>query len=141
MKKIYVTGLLTLMLSLFASEASSQVTASFYTNDANSKIALGYNFNDKLWTDLRIYSGTNIDNITPELVLNYNFIRKDMYDTYVGGGVILNDINGIVVPLGLAIKPLENVKNLSINLELNPLYEIDYEDVYIRAFIGIRYKL
>lgn len=94
-----------------------------------------------MWSDLRIYSGTTIDNFTPEIVLNYNFLRKENYETYFGAGAILNNINGIVIPIGIGIKPFENLKNLSINIEFNPLYEIDLDDVFIRGFIGIRYKL
>jgi hypothetical protein len=68
-------------------------------------------------------------------------LRKENYYTYVGGGIIVNNINGIVVPIGIGIKPFENMKNLSINIEFNPLYEIDLDDLYIRGFIGLRYKI
>jgi hypothetical protein len=104
-------------------------------------LAIGYEFNEKLWTDLRIYSGTNLANLTPELVLNYNFIRKENYYTYVGGGVLFNNINGLVVPIGIGIQPFENLKNLSLNVEFNPLYETDFNELFIRGFVGIRYKL
>ena len=133
--------LITLILGLVATMSYSQITTSFYVNESNSKLAIGYEFNEKLWTDLRIYSGTNISNFTPEIVLNYNFLRKENYYTYVGGGIILNNINGIVVPFGVGIKPFENMKNLSINIEFNPLYEIDLDDLFIRGFIGLRYKI
>ena len=133
--------LITLILGTIATTSYSQITTSFYVNDSNSKVAIGYEFNEKLWTDLRIYSGTNIDNFTPEVVLNYNFLRKENYYTYIGGGIILNNINGVVVPIGVGIKPFENLKNLSINIECNLLYETDLEDLFIRGFIGIRYKI
>lgn len=133
--------LITLILGLVAITSYSQITTSFYVSESNSKFGIGYEFNEKLWTDLRVYSGTNISNFTPEIVLNYNFLRKENYYTYVGGGIIVNDINGIVVPLGIGIKPFENMKNLSINIEFNPLYEIDLDDLFIRGFIGLRYKI
>ena len=138
-KKLKLT--IFLCLSIIYFKGYSQISTSFYMNESNSKVAIGYEFNDKLWTDLRIYSGTNIGNLTPEIVLNYNFVRKENYDTYIGGGVILNNINGLVIPIGIAVKPFENFKNLSFNIEFNPLYEIDLNDLYIRGFIGIRYKL
>ena len=130
-----------LILSVVCLKGYSQVTTSFYSNESNSKVAIGYQFNDKLWTDLRIYSGTSIDNLTPEIVLNYNYLRTENYETYVGAGLILNNINGIVIPIGIAIKPFENLKNLSLNIEFNPVYEFDLNDLFIRGFIGIRYKL
>jgi len=133
--------ILFLILSVVYLRGYSQVTTSFYANESNSKVAIGYQFNDKLWTDLRIYSGTSIDNLTPEIVLNYNYLRTENYETYVGAGLILNNINGIVIPIGIAIKPFENLKNLSLNIEFNPVYEFDLNDLFIRGFIGIRYKL
>ena len=131
----------TLILGIIFFNSYSQISASFYQNESNSKIAIGYEFNNKLWTDFRLYSGTNIENITPEIVLNYNFVKKEKYETYIGAGIVLNNINGIIIPIGIGIKPFENLKNLSLNIELNPLYEIDFEDVFIRGFIGIRYVL
>lgn len=129
------------LCGLTVSSVYSQLTTSFYTNDSNSKIALGYEFSDALWADFRIYSGTSSGNITPEIVLNYNFVNKENYYTYFGGGIILNNINGILVPVGIGIKPFENLRNLSLNIELNPLYEIDFNDVFFSGFIGIRYTL
>ena len=131
----------TLILGIIFFNSYSQISASFYQNESNSKIAIGYEFNDKLWTDFRLYSVTNIENITPEIVLNYNFMKKEKYEAYIGAGIILNNINGIIIPIGIGIKPFENLKNLSLNIELNPLYEIDFEDVFIRGFIGIKYVL
>lgn len=132
--------LFALGLFLMYTNSNAQLTASFYQNNINSKFAVGYEFSEKLWADVRIYSGTSIDDITPEFVLNYNFIRKENYFSYVGGGVILNNINGIVLPLGIGIKPFENLKNFSINIEFNPIYEFDLNDLFLTGFIGIRYR-
>lgn len=134
--------ILSIALLLFITTvASSQITASFYTNSNSSKFAAGYNINERFWTDLRVYSGTDIDNITPELVINHNIVKKSSYDVYFGAGAILNDINAFVIPIGIGIKPLDSLKNLSLNIEFNPIYEIDLDDVFIRGFVGVRYIL
>lgn len=73
--------------------------------------------------------------------MNYNFLRKENYEIYFGAGVIFNNINGIVIPIGIGIKPFKSVQNLSLNIEFNPVYELDWNDLFIRGFIGIRYKL
>lgn len=125
----------------FSTKANAQISTSFYTNDSYSKFAVGYNFTEKLWGDLRIYSETSIDNITPEMVLNYNLITKNSYDFYSGVGITLNNINGVVIPVGVAIKPFENLKELSFNIEFTPLYEVDHRNLFIRGFLGIRYRL
>lgn len=130
-----------LSLSAVYLKGYSQVSTLFYANESHSKVAVGYQFNDKWWSDLRIYSGTTINNVTPEIVLNYNFLRKENYEIYFGARVIFNNINGIVIPIGIGIKPFKSVQNLSLNIEFNPLYELDWNDLFIRGFIGIRYKL
>ncbi len=33
------------------------------------------------------------------------------------------------------------MKNLSINIEFNPLYEIYLDDLFIRGFVGLRCKI
>lgn len=133
--------ILTIIIAVFSFNSYSQISTSFYQNDSYSKIAIGYEFNEKLWGDVRIYSGTNIINFTPEIVLNYNLKRKEKYETYIGAGFSLNNINGIIIPLGIGIKPFETLKNLSFNIELNPTYEIVLGDLLIRGFVGIRYIL
>lgn len=140
-KQQKINVLLFLCLSLIGLKGHAQLSTSFYTNESNSKIAFGYEFNEKLWGDLRIYSNFSIADITPEIVLNYNYLLKDNYETYVGAGLVLNNLNGIVIPVGIAIKPFEQLKNVSLNIEFNPVYEFDFNDLFIQGFIGIRYKL
>ncbi|MHB0756801.1 hypothetical protein [Polaribacter sp. M15] len=133
--------ILTVIFAFFYLTNNAQTSVSFYQNETNSKIAIGYEFHKKLWADLRVYSGTNIGNFTPEVVLNYNFVNKEKYETYIGAGFSLNNISGIIIPVGIGIKPFEKLKNLSLNIELNPTYEMDLDDLLIRGFIGVRYVL
>ena len=119
---------------------NSQVSASFHTNSHFSKIGVGYDFNESLWTELRVHSGTFIESITPEIVLNYNFVRKEVFESYLGGGVVLNGFNGILGQAGLQIKPFENLRSFSFIIEAQPQYNWDYEDVIFNGFGGIRYK-
>ncbi|TVQ76847.1 MAG: hypothetical protein EA358_08370 [Flavobacteriales bacterium] len=130
-----------LFLVMVSSSAYAQLTTSFYINESNSKYAIGYEFNEKLWADFRLFSGTSINNLTPEVVLNYNFLRRENYYTYAGGGIVVNNINGFVFPIGIGIKPLVNLKNLSLNIELSPLYETRFDDIFIMGFVGVRYVI
>ncbi len=118
----------------------SQVSIAYFGNSNLSKIGVGYDFNEKLWADFRVYSGTSISGFTPEVVLNYNYLRKENYKTYFGGGFVLNYFNGIVAQIGAQIMPLNNLKNFSLHLEFQPLYEVEREEVYLNGFWGIRYK-
>ena len=121
-------------------EVQSQISAAIYGNSSDTKIGLGYDFNEKFWSELRLYSGTSIEHTTAELVLNYNVIRAVKYKAYFGGGIIANRLNGLITPVGVRFAPLENFSNFSIQLELQPMYEIDYDNIFLSAFAGIRYK-
>ncbi len=129
------------MILLSAFFVKAQLSTSFFLNTNASKIGVGYQFSERTWADLRIYSGTAIDYITPELTINRNFIVKENYDAYIGGGIIISKpLNGFLLPLGVAVKPFENQKNLSFNIEFNPLYEWDEEELFVRGFVGLRYR-
>lgn len=130
-----------LFFGIVYSTCHAQLTTSFYMNDQNSKVAIGYEFNDRLWADFRIFSGFNFNYFKPEVVLNYNFIQRENYYTYVGGGFSANSFNSsVLVPLGIGIKPFDNLKNLSINIELIPTYYFDFQDAFIVGFVGLRYR-
>lgn len=136
---------ITLKISLFLlfvfsfNQAQSQISASFYGNANNSKIGFGYDFNESLWTEVRLYSDTSIGNATAEAVLNYNFLRRETYDTYFGGGIVVNNLTGVILPIGARLKPFENLRNLAFHIELQPMYEVDFDDVLLFGFAGLRY--
>tara|TARA_B100000953_G_scaffold226851_1_gene188461 strand:+ start:1547 stop:1975 length:429 start_codon:yes stop_codon:yes gene_type:complete len=140
MKNIYKFAAFLIVCLCSFQSATAQMSASFHTNAHYSKIGLGYNFNERLWLDGRIYSGTTIEGITPEVSLNYNFIQREIYETYFGAGVVLNHLNAVVLQSGLQLKPIENLRNFSFILEAQPQYNWDYETFYFNAFGGIRYK-
>ncbi|CAM4356302.1 hypothetical protein [Gillisia limnaea] len=140
MSKITLKAIFILSLLFSFNQAKAQLSVSYFGNSANSKVGVGYDFNEKLWTELRIYSGTSLENVTAEAVLNYNFLRREKYRTYVGGGVVVNNLNGVVVPIGVQFTPFESLNNFSFHIELQAMYEVDYEDLFINGFGGIRYK-
>ncbi len=128
-----------LVLTSLLTKADGQVTASFYFNANNSKFAVGYEFTDRFWADLRIYSGSLMEDITPELVLAYNFLQKDKYETYAGLGLSIQHFEGVVIPIGLAVKPFESLENLSFNIEFTPL--IGDHGMLLRSYLGVRYEI
>lgn len=137
-KKLLFLSLLFCSISI--PKGFAQLSISAYTNHADTKLGIGYQFNEKLWSEFRVYMGTNISKVTPEITLNYNFVRRENYDTYIGIGGVLNHIKGVVLPVGVGIKPFKSLKNFALHIEFTPLYELDYGDLYLRGFVGIRYK-
>ena len=137
--KIILFSLFIVFTLLNPCKLQAQFSAAFYQNNVSSKIAIGYEFNDKLWSEFRFYSGTNIEDFTPEIVLNYNFIRQDYYNTYLGLGFVLNQINGLVVPIGVGVKPFENLKNLSFNIEFTPQVLTELDGILFSGFVGVRF--
>ena len=130
--------ILSVLISIISIKGISQVSISYYSSSL-SKIGVAYTFNDKLWSELRLYSNTSIDDITPELVVNYNISRKENHNIYLGLGVNVNYFNGIVVPIGIQFTPIEKFKNLALHIEFQPT--IDFEtDVLLQSSWGLRYR-
>ncbi|HEX2936182.1 MAG TPA: hypothetical protein VHO72_12590 [Bacteroidales bacterium] len=129
----FLIGLLSLSLSSF-----SQLSVSYQYSSLN-KLGLGYNFSPRIWTELRLYSNTNLDNLTPELALLYNVSIKERHEIYVGIGGVANGFSGVLFPIGVQFRPFENFKRFSIHIELAPLIETNRDEVIIQSAAGIRY--
>ena len=126
------------MLTLFGVNGFSQVSVSFY-NSSLSKIGVAYNFNGKVWTELRVYSNTTFDNITPELVACYNVINKEKYNIYAGIGGVVNYYNGIVLPVGVQFSPFEKLSNFSLHIECQPTFDFE-DDFILQSSWGLRFR-
>lgn len=110
-----------------------------YQYSSLSKIGLGYNFSQRIWSELRIFSDTYLEGFTPELVVLYNISIKERHEIYIGAGGVINAISGIVLPVGLQFRPLENFRRFSIQIEFEPTIDIGNEDLGFLSSAGIRY--
>jgi len=134
-KKILILLLGTLTLSF--RYASAQLSVSYYSSSL-SKVAIAYNFNPKIWTELRIYSNKIIDDFTPELVFCYNIVNKEKHNIYIGAGLNINYYNGVVTPIGVQFSPFEKLSNFSLHIEIQPCFDFE-KDMVIQSAWGIRY--
>lgn len=124
--------------SILSVKGFSQLSISYYSSSL-SKIGLGYNFNDRLWSELRLYSNTSIENITPELVICYNIMKKEMHNIYLGLGGNVNYFTGFVLPIGAQFTPFEKLERFSLHIEFQPTLDID-SDLILQSSWGLRYK-
>jgi hypothetical protein len=126
------------LFTLFSVEGFSQLSISYYSSSL-SKIGLGYNFNDKFWSELRLYSNTTLDDITPELVICYNVVKKERHNIYLGLGGNFNYFTGFVLPVGVQFTPCEKLNGFSLHIELQPTLDFD-NDLILQSSWGLRYK-
>ncbi|MCF8219453.1 MAG: hypothetical protein K9J21_10805 [Bacteroidales bacterium] len=126
------------LLSLLSLKGFSQMSVSYYSSSL-SKIGLAYNFSDKIWSELRLYSNTSIDDLTPELVLCYNIVEKEKHNVYLGLGGNMNYFTGFVLPVGVQFTPVEKFKRFSLHIELQPTLDLE-SDLMIQSSWGLRYK-
>lgn len=127
-----------LILLLLTSKSYSQISVSYY-NSSLSKIGLGYNFSEKVWGELRLYSNTAIYDVTPEFVVCYNIVQKENHNIYVGLGGVINYFTGFVVPVGVQFIPFEKSKKLSFHIEFQPTLDF-YNDMVFQSAWGLRYR-
>jgi len=124
--------------SIISVKGFSQLSISYYSSSL-SKIGLGYNFNDRLWSELRLYSNTSFDEITPELVICYNIVKKERHNIYLGLGGNVNYFTGFVLPVGVQFTPIEKLDRFSLHIEFQPSLDID-SDLILQSSWGLRYK-
>jgi len=138
MKKIIIILGLSLLLLSFNNRCLGQFSLSYHYSSLN-KFGLAYNLSQRFWAELKIYSNTYIEDFTPELTLLYNVSVKDYHEFYIGAGGVINYFTGIVLPIGLQVRPFENFKKLSFQIEFEPTIDIENEDLLIQSSAGIRY--
>jgi hypothetical protein len=127
-----------IFFSLISFNGFSQLSISYYSSTL-SKIGLGYNFNDRFWSELRLYSNTSISDITPEVVICYNIVKKERHNIYLGLGGNVNYFTGFVLPVGVQFTPIEKFERFSLHIELQPTLDIE-SDLIIQSSWGLRYK-
>ena len=139
MKKMIKVFVLAVILAALPLTVFPQLSVSYYSSNL-SKIGLAYDFSPRVWTELRLYSDTDLSSITPELVFCFNVASKDYHKVYLGFGVNVNYFTGIVLPIGVQFSPFEKFNRFSLHIELEPTLDFSSEDVIIQSSWGIRYK-
>ncbi len=127
------------LLALMPVAAFSQLSISFYSSNL-SKIGLAYDFSPRFWSELRLYSNTDLSNITPELVFCFNVADREYHKVYLGLGVNVNYFTGFVMPIGVQFSPFEKFNRFSMHIELEPTLDFSSEDFILQSSWGIRYK-
>ena len=127
-----------IFLSFNSYEGFSQLSISYYSSTL-SKIGLGYNFNERFWSELRLYSNTSISDLTPEVVICYNIVKKERHNIYLGLGGNVNYFTGFVLPVGVQFTPIEKFDRFSLHIELQPTLDLN-SDLIIQSSWGLRYK-
>jgi hypothetical protein len=130
---------LTALLGLISVTGFSQFSISYYSSNL-SKIGLAYDFTNRFWTELRLYSDTDISDITPELVFCFNVVKKEKHNIYLGLGANINYFTGFVMPIGVQFTPFEKLERFSLHIELEPTLDISGETLVIQSSWGLRYK-
>ena len=127
------------LFSVIGFKAYSQMSVSYYSSSF-SKIGLGYNFNDRLWSELRLYSYTSLLDITPEIVVCYNIVKKENHNVYLGFGANINYYTGFVLPVGVQFTPIEKFDRFTLHIEFQPTLDFMQGDIIMQSSWGIRYR-
>jgi hypothetical protein len=136
MKKI---TLIFILLFAFCFSAKAQFSVSYYQTNTISKIGLGYEFSDRIWSDVRMYGGLELEDFTIQPTILGNFVRKEKFDVYVGAGLTVGLLEGVNIPLGVRFRPLDNHRNILIHLEAEPLFQFENDGNIFFASFGLRY--
>jgi hypothetical protein len=124
-------------------------------------IGIGYDFSKRFWSDLTLsrgceyiedadyYSENYVGDKNPfrryaevsvSLSANFNMIAKECYDIYLGiGGLYDTEYLFFKLPVGVRIRPFNNLKNIAFQVELQPAIDNDsYAFLFTR--LGVHYS-
>lgn len=138
-KQFFAIILFFLLFFTVSLSAKAQFSVSYYQTNTLSKIGLGYEFSDRIWSDVRMYGGFEIEDFTIQPTLLGNFVHKEKFDIYAGLGLTVGVFDGISIPIGLRFRPLENHRNIFIHLEAEPLFQFENDNNILFASFGLRY--
>ncbi|HRO09667.1 MAG TPA: hypothetical protein PK047_12450 [Saprospiraceae bacterium] len=120
---------------------NAQITGGIHSSGKSFNLAIGYNFSERIWADMRFYVPSLSDEFDPEIMCNYNIIKRDKFEHYTGFGFFPYEFNSVEAIYGMAVMPFEKNKNISFNLEFKPLFDFDDIDLLITGSVGVRYIL
>lgn len=138
--------LLTVIILCFISlNVFSQIEVTYYSPDIISINTPIVKIQDNnITSELKTFSNTEIKDLSFELDLFYQFKNRKYHRFSAGFGLKVDpftdggDGTKFLMPLVLEIFPLQDVKKVSLVLELAP--EISFEENYrLRSLIGFRY--
>ena len=124
--------ILLLVLSSFA--GFSQIGISYHQSQL-SFIGVNYQTSERFLTEFRLNTNTLIEDLSPELVLHYQFVKKETHEAYAGIGGRFQIDEGMVVPLGFNLFPF-NKKQFGFHTEVAAIIG---ENNVFRGSWGIRY--
>src|SRR6056297_1080788 len=138
MTRYFKILLLFSFLSIISLQGFSQWSVSYYSSSL-SKVGVGYDFSERFHSELRLYSNTTVEDITPEFILGYNVVNAENHKIYLGVGGNVNYFTGFVLPFGVRFTPVESFDRFSLHVEVQPTYDFE-GDVIIQSAWGIRYR-
>lgn len=133
--------LLGVILFFVQHAASAQVGVSFHQSNLPF-VGVQYNFGGvPIMAEFRLSTDRDFEDISPEIVATYSFIHKPQHQVYGGLGLRVNVFEGIVIPIGVKVYPLQNFSGLGLHIELAPSIatnEYDSESI-LRGSWGFHY--
>lgn len=128
--------------TLFFIHQNVQGQARFGVNFHQSNIPmLGFSVEkNAVLGEVRIGADQQLESFSPELMIAYKFYRKSIAEAYVGIGARFNELDGLVLPIGVNIYPFSG-DQFGFHIEATPILGFPGNDFsMIRGSWGIRYR-
>jgi len=137
MKKLLIAIALLFFVSTFS---HAQIGFSYLHSDVISALGISTNSANKIWAEARVGLDVTWSNASPEFIGNYNVIRRDDFDFFIGIGGRFNAVEGVILPnVGFQFKPIQSKDNFYIHAE--GMYVHGSAADIFKGSVGIRYFL
>jgi xanthine/uracil/vitamin C permease (AzgA family) len=117
----------------------AQVHVGIYHSATTGQIGVGTNNEKKIFGELRLFATDRLNlDFGLEVIGNYNFSTSETLNIH--GGLMLGyyGVEAVGIPLGITIKPFQELRNFGILLEATP-YVLG-GSFYFRSNLGLRYR-
>jgi hypothetical protein len=134
------------ILALFQN-GYSQVAVGYFP--FQSVVSLSTNTEKAVWLDYKLETNSFSSNLNMEISPKWNFKRREFVNYYVGAGIAFNPVyvfsnlpivNGSFLDFGARIKPLKQLNNFQLILELSPYVNADFAGGNIRSKLGLAWN-
>jgi hypothetical protein len=129
--------LLVIFVLLISQKSFSQIGITFHQSNIPS-IGINKQIGERLLPEFRIGTDNFFEDTGLELDINYLLIKRKDFQFYSGLGGRIQIFEGLVIPVGVNIYPLEN-KNFGFHIELAGI--VGGNNNILRGSWGIRIKL
>lgn len=119
--------------------SQAQVHVGIYHSTTTGQIGVGTNNEKKIFGELRLFAPDRLElDLGLEAIGSYNFSTSEVLNIHGGLMVGYYGVAAIGIPVGITVKPFQELRNFGFLLEATP--QVLGGEFFLRSNLGLRYR-